>query len=93
MNFCVNMVKCTVCMSVYDYICCHYMRGGYHVCLVKEKAYSSLCSAFEKTWVCGFKGVDVNVARTRGKFSSHGKTCGRENPDAVKLSKGQTSSS
>lgn len=37
MNFCVNMVKCTVCMSVYDYICCHYMRGGYHVCLVKGK--------------------------------------------------------
>lgn len=35
MNFCVNMVKCTVCMSVYDYICCHYMRGGYHVLLVK----------------------------------------------------------
>ena len=25
--------ECTVCMSVYDYICCHYMRGGYHVLL------------------------------------------------------------
>ena len=37
MNFCVNMVKCTVCMSVYDYICCHYMRGGYRVLWVKNK--------------------------------------------------------
>lgn len=24
MNFCVNMVECTLCMSVYGYICCHY---------------------------------------------------------------------
>lgn len=33
MNFCVDMVKCTVCMSVYDYICRHYMEGGYRVVL------------------------------------------------------------
>ncbi len=52
MNFCVNMVKCTVCMSVYDYICCHYMRGGYRVLWVKT-FYTALCSTFENTWVCG----------------------------------------
>lgn len=42
MNFCVNMVKCTVCMSVYDYICCHYMRGGYRVLLEYETSHYTL---------------------------------------------------
>lgn len=31
MNFCVDMVRCALCMTVYEYICCHYMRGGYRV--------------------------------------------------------------
>lgn len=60
MNFCVNMVKCTVCMSVYDYICCHYMRGGYRVLLEYETSHYTLLFKlfFETTW-----GFEVEAVR------------------------------
>lgn len=60
MNFCVNMVKCAVCMSVYDYICCHYMRGGYRVLLSTKLLITRFLFKlfFETTW-----GFEVEAVR------------------------------